>query len=689
MKNIEAKNRIHKLSEEIERYRYLYHVLDKPEITDEVYTSLRQELKKLEEKYPQYKVPNSPTERIGGKPLKKFKKVKHRFRQWSLDDVFSCQELEAWEEKNLRFLEKKWGQGKVEKKIDYTAELKIDGLHLVLFYKKGVLENGATRGDGRTGEDVTSNVKTIESIPLVLEKKVTLNVEGECWLAKSELERINKERKKKGEPLFANPRNAAAGSIRQLDPKIAASRRLDSFIYDLNSINESADPKTQLEELKLLKELGFKVNQHYKLCKNIAEAEEYFQKIAKIKDREIYGIDGIVIKVNDKEIQNILGYTGKSPRFAIAYKFPAERVTTLVRDIKVQVGRTGALTPVAYLKAVKVAGSVVSKATLHNMDEIKRLDVRVGDTVVIQKAGDIIPQVVEVIKNLRTGREKKFKMPSRCPQCQGRVGRRKIDKGKKEVAYYCLNPNCFSVRQEKIIHFVSKKAFDIRGLGEKIVEQLMENALIGDAGDIFSLSPGALKELDKFKDKRATNIIESIEASKRINLNRFIYSLGIRHLGEETSRILAEYLVDLFPKKKKISVAEFQKIASQISKEKLSLIEGAGEKIVESVFNYLRDKKNKKLLAKLDKAGLELKLPRKKRNSRLLNKNLVVTGTLENFSREEIKARIIEMGGKISNSVSSKTDFLLVGKNPGSKLEKAKKLGIKIIGEGELKNFLK
>ncbi len=689
MKNIEAKNRIHKLSEEIERYRYLYHVLDKPEITDEVYTSLRQELKKLEEKYPQYKVPNSPTERIGGKPLKKFKKVKHRFRQWSLDDVFSRQELEAWEEKNLRFLEKKWGQGKVEKKIDYTAELKIDGLHLVLFYKKGVLENGATRGDGRTGEDVTSNVKTIESIPLVLEKKVTLNVEGECWLAKSELERINKERKKKGEPLFANPRNAAAGSIRQLDPKIAASRRLDSFIYDLNSINESADPKTQLEELKLLKELGFKVNQHYKLCKNIAEAEEYFQKIAKIKDREIYGIDGIVIKVNDKEIQNILGYTGKSPRFAIAYKFPAERVTTLVRDIKVQVGRTGALTPVAYLKAVKVAGSVVSKATLHNMDEIKRLDVRVGDTVVIQKAGDIIPQVVEVIKNLRTGREKKFKMPSRCPQCQGRVGRRKIGKGKKEVAYYCLNPNCFSVRQEKIIHFVSKKAFDIRGLGEKIVEQLMENALIGDAGDIFSLSPGALKELDKFKDKRATNIIESIEASKRINLNRFIYSLGIRHLGEETSRILAEYLVDLFPKKKKISVAEFQKIASHISKEKLSLIEGAGEKIVESIFNYLRDKKNKKLLAKLDKAGLELKLPRKKRNSRLLNKNLVVTGTLENFSREEIKARIIEMRGKISNSVSSKTDFLLVGKNPGSKLEKAKKLGIKIIGEGELKNFLK
>jgi DNA ligase (NAD+) len=689
MKNIEAKNRIRKLSEEIERYRYLYHVLDKPEITDEVYTSLRQELKKLEEKYPQYKVPNSPTERIGGKPLKKFKKVKHRFRQWSLDDVFSRQELEAWEEKNLRFLEKKWGQGKVEKKIDYTAELKIDGLHLVLFYKKGVLENGATRGDGRTGEDVTSNVKTIESIPLVLEKKVTLNVEGECWLAKSELERINKERKKKGEPLFANPRNAAAGSIRQLDPKIAASRRLDSFIYDLNSINESADPKTQLEELKLLKELGFKVNQHYKLCKNIAEAEEYFQKIAKIKDREIYGIDGIVIKVNDKEIQNILGYTGKSPRFAIAYKFPAERVTTLVRDIKVQVGRTGALTPVAYLKAVKVAGSVVSKATLHNMDEIKRLDVRVGDTVVIQKAGDIIPQVVEVIKNLRTGREKKFKMPSRCPQCQGRVGRRKIGKGKKEVAYYCLNPNCFSVRQEKIIHFVSKKAFDIRGLGEKIVEQLMENALIGDAGDIFSLSPGALKELDKFKDKRATNIIESIEASKRINLNRFIYSLGIRHLGEETSRILAEYLVDLFPKKKKISVAEFQKIASHISKEKLSLIEGAGEKIVESIFNYLRDKKNKKLLAKLDKAGLELKLPRKKRNSRLLNKNLVVTGTLENFSREEIKARIIEMRGKISNSVSSKTDFLLVGKNPGSKLEKAKKLGIKIIGEGELKNFLK
>ncbi|MEA3273186.1 MAG: NAD-dependent DNA ligase LigA [Patescibacteria group bacterium] len=689
MTKLEAKNRIKKLSKEIDRYRYLYHVLDKPEVTDEIYTSLRHELKKLEDKYPQYKSSYSPTERIGGKPLKKFKKVKHQFRQWSLDDVFNLKELKAWEEKNLRFLKKKLPNVNLGQGFKYAVELKIDGLHIVLSYKKGILEIGATRGNGRVGENATANIKTIESVPLKLNKTINIVAEGECWLAKKELARLNKERNKNEETPFANPRNAAAGSIRQLDPKVAASRKLDSFIYDLHLTEKSVNPKTQLAELQLLKKLGFKINEQHKTCNNIKEVEKYYQKIAKIKDEKEYGIDGVVLKVNQKKYQLTLGYTGKAPRFAIAYKFPAEKVTTVVEDIQVQVGRTGVLTPVAHLKSVQVAGSTVSRATLHNMDEIKSLDVRIGDTVVIQKAGDIIPQVVEVIKNLRTGKEKKFKMPSRCPQCQGRVGRRAIDTQKKEVAYCCLNPNCFSVRREKIIHFVSKKAFDINGLGEKIIGHLMDEGLVENPADIFSLKFKDLQSLAKFKEKKAGNIIEAIKKSKQINLARFIYALGIRHLGEETSRILADYLLAQNTPKNIATVASFQKSISRLSQKELRLIEGAGEKISASVTDYLKDEKNKELLAKLDKAGVELTSTKKKKNSQLLGKSVVVTGVLNKFSREDIKQMILERGGRVSSSISSKTDFLIAGRNPGSKFKKAKKLKIKIINEKTFQNLLK
>jgi DNA ligase (NAD+) len=512
----EARIRIEKLSQEIDRLRYQYHVLDNPEMTDEVYSSLMEELRELEKNFPQFKTTHSPTQRVGGRPLDKFVKVKHAVRQWSFDDVFDFAELEKWEEKIERMIEKttaptfghssfsEEGWGEV---VDFCCELKIDGLKVILTYEKGIFVQGATRGDGVIGENVTENLKTIQSIPLKLNQPISCIVVGECYLAKKELERINKDRKKNGEPLFANSRNAAAGSIRQLDPQVVASRKLDSFIYDLEYVGgltsnvEVKPPRTQVEELEFLKKLGFKTNPDYKYCRNIAKVEDYYQKWTQKKEQENYGIDGVVIKVNSRKIQETLGYTGKAPRFGVAYKFPAEKATTVVEDIQLQVGRTGAITPVAKLRPVRVAGSLVGKATLHNADEINRLGLKIGDTVVIHKAGDVIPEVVEVIKNLRTGKEKKFRMPSVCPICGWPVRReiinhpprlaetarrREAGKTQKESAnYYCLNKNCLAVKEEEIIHFVSKKGFNIEGLGEKIVERLINESLIKQAADIL------------------------------------------------------------------------------------------------------------------------------------------------------------------------------------------------------------
>lgn len=501
------KKRIEKLRTEIERLRYRYHVLDDPEITDEAYTSLRHELVKLEERYPQYKIPNSPTERIGGQPLDKFRKISHLFRQWSLDDAFDFEELQKWEDKNRRILEK---QPVRKPKLDYLAEVKIDGLHIVLTYRNGVLGSGATRGDGITGEDVTQNINTIESIPIVLNDKVDLVVEGECWLSKKELERINRERKEKNQPLFANARNAAAGSIRQLNPKIAATRRLDSFIYQLHPIsggNARLGIKTQQEKLETLKRLGFKVGSYNKYCKNLKEVHAFFERISKERENLPYGIDGLVVKVNSLEYQSKLGFTGKSPRWGVAYKFPAETTTSVIRDIKVQVGRTGALTPIAILDPVPVAGSVVSLASMHNEDEVKRLDVRIGDTVILHKAGDVIPEIVEVLKNLRQGKEKPFQMPKKCPVCGSQVEKRYLDKGRLEAATYCSNKKCFAQEREKLIYFASKKGFDIEGLGDKIVGQLMEEGLIRDFSDIFRIKEGDLTPLERFAELSAKNLV--------------------------------------------------------------------------------------------------------------------------------------------------------------------------------------
>ena len=732
MNKSEIKQRIIKLRKEINHHRYLYHVLDKIEISDAALDSLKNELVELERQYPEFITPDSPTQRIGGQPLDKFKKIKHKVRQWSFEDAFDEEDIFNFEKRIRNYL------GKIKKetaghpvskdtgclsaaRLDYLCELKIDGLHIVLTYEKGVLKSGATRGDGIIGEDVTQNLKTIESIPLKLEKEIDIVVEGEVWMAKSIFKELNKKQKEKGESEFANPRNAAAGAIRQLDPKVAAERKLDCFIYDLSWMSQrwfhNPDravepnlrdlhlgstglsplrnqhirmPKTQEEELKLLTQLGFKVNQEYQYCANINEVINYWKEVQGKKDKYDFGVDGIVVKLNDCELQKKLGYTGKAPRWAIAFKFPAEQATTIVEDIQVQVGRTGALTPVAHLKPVKVAGSTVSRATLHNEDEIKRLDVRIGDTVIIQKAGDIIPDIVEVLPRMRMGNEKKFRMPAKCPICGALVRR-----PEGEVAVYCPNKKCFAVRFRQLSHFVSKKAFNIEGMGPKIIEHLMNKGLISDPADIFELKKGDLESLERFAEKSEDNLIKAIEKSKNIPLERFIYALGIRYVGEENSMLLSKEIgnwkLENHPSQKsELKNASWISVLSNISAEELAKIEGIGETVAESVVNYFSDKKNLAMIGRLLKLGVKIEIPKpslismEEKNKRIFaGKTFVVTGVLSAMSRDEAHQKIRSLGGHPTSSISKKTDYLVAGEKPGSKFEKAKELGVRIIGERE------
>jgi len=689
-----AKQRAEKLRKVIDEYRYRYHVLDDPTLTDQVYDSLMEELRTLEKKYPELKTSDSPTQRIGGKPLKKFKKVEHRVRQWSLSDAFSYEELEDWEERNRKILEKK----NIKAKFDYVVELKIDGLKIVLDYEKGFLTRGATRGDGVIGEKVTENIRTIKSVPLKIKQKLDLTVTGECWLPNKELKRINKERREKNLPEFANSRNAGAGSIRQLDPKIAASRNLDSYIYSLEEIRTEGieDFKTQKEELEFLIELGFKVNKEHQFFKKLEDVKKFYKSWENKKDHQPYGIDGMVIKINSKEYQKALGYTGKSPRFAIAWKFSPEQVTTQIKDIKIQIGRTGALTPVAILKSVKVAGSLVSRATLHNEDEIIKKDIKIGDTVVIHKAGDIIPEVVEVIKKLRTGKEKKFKMPEVCPICGGSIVQEKImDKKKLSSAHFCVNKNCFAVEKENLIHFVSKKGLNIDGLGKSIVEQLMNEGLVSSVADIFSLKVGDLESLERFAEKSAQNLIEAIEKSKKASFEKILFGLGIRHLGEEGASLLKKEIENpdsfLGRKYKEINFTikkptDLSKFFDKISVEDLSEINGFGSRIAESLKKWFDDFNNRKILEKLEKRGVEIKKVEIKdavKPKKLEGKIFVLTGSLERLSRDEAKKMIKEEGGKVSSSVSSNTDYIVAGKKPGNKYEKGLELKIKVLGEKE------
>jgi DNA ligase (NAD+) len=688
----EAIKRAEKLRREIDRFRYEYHVLDKPDATDEIYDSLMRELRNLEEQYPELKTVDSPSQRVGGKPLDKFQKVRHLVRQWSLDDAFNLQEVTDWESKLKRILTKSNELQVTSYKLqdlDYCCEIKIDGLKVVLTYEKGLLVQAATRGDGVIGENVIEQIKTIQSIPLKLNKNINIVVVGEVWMRKGELEKINKERDKQGLPLFANSRNAAAGSIRQLDPKVTASRKLDSYVYDIDFL-ENQPPKTQVGELELLKELGFKVNPNYKLCKNIDEVEKFFRSWEHKINNQEYGIDGVVIKINSVKLQEILGYTGKSPRWALAYKFIPEKVTTVVEYIKVQVGRTGALTPVAHLKPVLVAGSTVSRATLHNKDEINRLDVRIGDTIVIHKAGDVIPEVVEVLKNLRTGKERKFHMPTKCPICGGGVKRDVIGVkgGEESAAHYCLNKKCFAIEKENIIHFVSKKGFNIDGMGEKIVEHLMSEGLISNVADIFELTTGDLEPLERFAEKSADNLVKSIEQSKKIEFTKFLYALGIRHVGEETAVLVTRNLKPVTQKNIE-SLKDIIKYFPEIKSEDWLGIKGIGEKSAESLIQWFNDKNNLKLLEKMEDLGVKVGFPKLQVMKELQGKTFVLTGELENFTRDQAKDMIRLAGGDISSSVSKKTDYIVAGASPGSKYDKAKKIGVKIIDEEEFIKLMK
>ncbi len=683
MNILEAKIRIAKLSREIAEHQKRYHTLDQPTISDQAYDSLMRELEHLEREFPKLRSQTSPSLRVGGEPIKAFHKVNHIVRQWSFDDVFDFSELKEWDKKLKRLLQKKIDkEGSLD--IEYVCELKIDGLKIVLTYEKGVLRQGATRGDGSIGEEVTENLRTIWSVPLKLNQPADAIAVGEAWLSEREWKRINAERKAAGEPAFANPRNAAAGSIRQLDSRITARRKLDSFVYGIDRL-ESKIPATQVEELELLKRLGFQVNEHYRVCKKAEEIEAYYQEWQKKRHNLPYGLDGIVVKVNERRLREILGHTGKTPRFGVAYKFPAEQVTTVVEDIQTQIGRTGALTPVAHLRPVSVGGSVVSRATLHNFDEIARLDVRVGDTVIIQKAGDIIPEIVSVLKNLRAGKEKKTQEPSVCPICGGEV--RRIITGQKNdmsAALYCLNPKCFAREREKLIHAVSKKGLDISGLGEKAVELMMNEGLIKDIADIFALKAGDLVLLERFAEKSASKLAVSIQNSKRIPLAKFIFALGIRYVGEETADLIAKVAIRGIKSHKEITgLKDIVKIFPKINVADWLAIKGIGQKSAESLAEWFQDEKYQELLRRLIDAGVAVILPKEPGVSGqpFYGLTFVLTGELNSFTRDEAKAMIKEKGGVVSSSVSKKTDYVVAGKNPGSKYDEAKKFGVKILDE--------
>lgn len=661
------KERIEKLKKEINHHRYLYHVLDKQEISDNALDSLKHELFQLEQKCPEFITSDSPTQRIGGKPLKEFKKNRHLVTQWSFNDAFNEDEIRDFDVRVKKELS--------VSKVDYIVEPKIDGMHIILTYKKGILEAGATRGDGKIGEDVTQNLRTIEGIPLRLRNNVDIVVEGEVYMRKSVFQKINNERKKRKEALFSNPRNTAAGAIRQLNPKIVAERKLDVFIYDY-SWPEKDIPKTQLEELQKLIELGFKVNKHFQYCVDIDKAIEYWKKWEKKREKEDYWIDGVVVKVNRRDYQNDLGYTGKAPRWAIAFKWPGEQAVTVLQNVLFQIGRTGKITPVAVLKPVKIGGTTVTRATLHNADEIKRLGIRIGDTIIVEKAGDVIPHIIKVLPGLRSKNTKEVKMLEKCPICGSSIVRTK-----EEVAHYCSNKNCGARQKNKLHYFASKKAFDIDGLGPNVINQLMDEGLVSQAHDFFLLKKGDLQPLERFAEKSSANLVSAIQASKKITLQKLICAFSIKYVGEETAELL---------KGKIKNITDLIKFFSQIPQEDLETIKGIGPKAAKSIKNWFSRKENITFLKKLQKTGIKIEALKKKIISKkLIEKTFLFTGELKSMSRVAAREAVKSRGGKIVSSVSGKTDFVIAGEKPGSKFEKAKELGIKIINEKEFLKILK
>jgi DNA ligase (NAD+) len=675
--NKDIKQKVEQLHKQINDLRYKYHVLNDPEVTDKMYEGLMDELRKIEEKDPKYITKDSPTQRIAGKPLDKFEKRTHEVPQWSFDDAFNIDDLKKWEERNHKFLEKKLGYTPDD--IEYIVELKIDGLHIVLSYEHGILKYASTRGDGKVGEDVTQNVRTIQTVPLQLNEPISIIVEGEAWLSEKMLETLNKKREKQGIPLFANPRNAAAGTIRQLDSKVVSERNLSLTVYDISRVSGTIDEKsidTQEHELVALKHLGFLTDSHWRVCKNVDQIMNMYKEWTGMQRSQPFWVDGLVVKVNQREYQDLLGYTGKSPRWGIAMKFPAEQATTKIIDIYFQVGRTGAITPVAHMEPVSLAGTTVTHATLHNFDEIDRLGVMIGDNVVVEKAGDIIPKVIRVLDKMRTGKEKKVIPPETCPICNANVKRRSIqEKEKQSAAYFCTNKKCYSQQIRQISHFVSKKAMNIDGLGKSIVEQLVSKGLIENVADLYTLTIGDISPLEGFGDKSATNIIESIEKSKSVLLQKFLFALGIHHVGEETAVILAEYFESL-------------ENILQADKEEFETLHDVGPRVAASLFEYFHDEEKKELVDNLIKNGIVIKQVYKKsniKNKKYEGKTFVITGSFEGVSRDEIKENIRQLGGKVSGSVSKNTDYVLAGEKAGSKLKKAEDLGIDIVGIDILK----
>jgi len=665
----DVEKKIEELREKIRYHNYRYYVLDDPTVADIEYDQLMRDLIELEEKYPQYISSSSPTQRVGIEPVSMFTTVKHITPMQSLANAFSTEELRAFDQRIKKLVP--------EQKLEYVVELKIDGLAVALVYEKGIFARGATRGDGVMGEEITSNLRTVKTIPLKLfGEKLPPRIEiyGEVYMKKSDFRKLNEERTKNGESLFANPRNAAAGSVRQLDSQITAQRRLDTFIYRV-TFPEGNKFKNHIEVLNYLKKIGFKVNPHTKLCQGIDEAINYCLQWIEKKEELDYEIDGMVIKVNSLRVREELGSTTRSPRWAIANKFPAQQTTTKVRDIIVQVGRTGALTPVAILDPVRISGSVVQRATLHNEDEIMRKDIRIGDTVSIQKAGEIIPEVIKVIEEKRTGKEKEFVMPTQCPVCGAKVFR-----SEGEVVSRCNSLTCSAQIKERIRHFASRNAMDIEGLGPAIIDQLVEEGLIRDISDLYFLKRDDLISLERMAEKSADNLLVAIEKSKKKSLAHLIYGLGIRYVGVHTSEVITRY----YP-----TLDKFKKVKL----EELIEINEIGPKIAESIVLFFKEKENLAIIERLRSAGLnfgqgEEKMRNEKGAQILTGKQFVLTGTLKDFTRTQVTKIISELGGRVTGSVSKKTDYVVAGKDPGSKYQKAQELSVSIINEEEFKKII-
>ncbi len=663
----EIEEKVKKLRKEIEYHNYRYYVLNDPVISDPEYDALMRELEELERQYPELITPNSPTQRVGAPPVEEFGTVVHTIPMLSLANAFDEREVIEFDQRVKRFL-------RTEEEIEYVAEPKMDGVAVEVVYERGELVVGSTRGDGYQGEDITQNIRTIKTIPLILvdeEEEVPekIAVRGEVYMEIEDFKKLNRMREERGEPLFANPRNAAAGSLRQLDPSITAQRPLKIYFYAVGEV-VGREFESQWEVLQTLPKWGLRVNPMVELCPNILKAIDYYRRILEVKDEVPYEMDGVVLKVNSFELQRRLGEVSRSPRWAVAFKFPAHEATSQILDIVVQVGRTGVLTPVAVLRPVQVGGVEVKRATLHNQDEIDRKDVRIGDHVLVRRAGDVIPEVVKVIKERRTGKERKFRMPERCPVCGSEVVRLPG-----EVAFRCVGLSCPAQLKGRIRHFASRRAMDIEGLGVKLIDQLVDKGLVKDLSDIYYLTKEELAGLERMADKSAQNIIDAIERSKKTTLARFLNALGIRLVGEHLSQVLAEKFGSL------------ERLYT-VTEEELMAVPEIGPEVAQSVVRFFRDERNRETIKRIVEAGVSFEEAAPEEERPLEGKVFVFTGALESMTREEAKNLVERLGGRAASSVSRKVDYVVVGKDPGSKYDKARELGLTIIDEEEFKKLV-